>query len=102
MASTEGVCQELGILALHAHDKRKCLFESSHRRRRFRNVLRIASGVMALLSGTAATAIFTELTSAAGMKILSATLIFVSGLISIFLDAIANPKDIEQMYSGAS
>jgi hypothetical protein len=104
MASADRIREEFDELSKDAHEKRSFLFDRAHSLRKLRSGLRVASGLVALLSGTAATAIFAHLPyiDNAGMKILSSVMIFASGLLSLFLDAIASPKEIDAMYEGTS
>jgi len=64
--------------------------------------LHVASGVIALFSGGAVTAVFTELTSSLVVKIFAAAFAFSSGIISLVASTMFDTKETQSMFDGAN
>jgi hypothetical protein len=82
--------------------KRSVLFNEAIRRDRFAKRLNVSAGVVALLSGLSATAVFAEFTGLTIVKVLSATLAFISGIISLCASTYVDGRDVATMHKGAA
>src|SRR6516164_7079129 len=83
-------------------DKREKLSRQAISRTKWNKRVHIASGVIALLSGGAVTAVFTELTSSLAVKIFAAVFAFSSGIISLVAATLFDPKETQSMFDGAN
>jgi membrane protein implicated in regulation of membrane protease activity len=72
--------------------KHKALIAAANRRVRWQKILHMASGVLALISGASITAIIVELTSSMSVKVFSAALAFLSGVISLVVTSYFDEK----------
>jgi hypothetical protein len=82
-------------------EKRNRLLRKARVKELSNKLLSFTSGVLALLSGLCATTIFAELTNSLAVKIVTAILIFLSGLISLMTGLFSDQKEISQMFVGA-
>jgi hypothetical protein len=93
---------EFDALVLRASHKRDHLMRLAERRRKWRRHLIVFSGIIALISGGAITAVISNLTDSMTIKVLSASLAFASGLTSLFLGTYFDDKETQKMYEGAA
>ena len=82
--------------------KRGALLSRGGKQARLYTHLHVIAGVMALLSGAAMTGVYTELLNGIGVKVISAVLVFSSGLVSLITNNYANSHEREAMFSGAA
>jgi hypothetical protein len=82
--------------------KRQKLWKGGDSRTKWEKGLHIASGIIALFSGSAITSVVTALTSSLSVKILAAALAFLSGIISLFTTILFTEKETQQMFDGAA
>jgi hypothetical protein len=83
-------------------EKREILTKQAISRTKWNRGLHLASGLIALLSGGAITAVLTELTSSLGVKIFAAVFAFSSGIISLVASTLFDTKETQSMFDGAS
>jgi hypothetical protein len=94
--------RELLIVREQAMKKRRTLLTKARRIVRRRRHLQVASGVMALLSGSITAAVFAEVFGQLWIKIGVTLLTFSSGLLTLILNAYASNKDADDMFRGAA
>jgi len=82
--------------------KREILSSQGMSRTKWNKRLHVASGVIALFSGGAVTAVFTELTSSLVVKIFAAAFAFSSGIISLVASTMFDTKETQSMFDGAN
>jgi hypothetical protein len=93
---------DFDALVTHATRKRDHLMGMAERRKKWRRRLIVFSGLVALISGGAITAVISDRTDSMTVKVLSAGLAFVSGLTSLFLGTYFDEKETQKMYDGAA
>jgi hypothetical protein len=81
--------------------RRASLLKNAEARRRGKRNVAIACGVIALLSGTGMTAVLSPALDSASLKIVSAILAFLSGLLNIVLTNLFDDKETRRMDDGA-
>ena len=84
------------------YQKRMMLWSRAAGRTKWQKGLYIVAGLIALFSGGAITSVVTTLTSSTAMKVIAATLAFVSGIVSLVTTNLFDPKETEKMFDGAA
>ena len=100
--AVEELAMSAGNLSDICAEKREVLKSQAISRSKWQKRLHIASGVIALLSGGAITAVVTDLTSSLQMKIFATTLAFSSGIISLVTTTLFDTKETQRMFEGAA
>ena len=93
---------ELEALAKRAQSKRARLARAAKRKSILGRSLTLSAGVLALLSAGSITAIITEITSSMTVKVLSACLGFLSGMISLVMTSFFDEKETNRLFEGAT
>jgi hypothetical protein len=82
--------------------KRRLLLVVAHRATKWRKFLNVSAGVLALCSAASMTTIVAELTSSLGVKIFSAAVAFLSGVITLFATSFFDESDVQKAHDGAA
>lgn len=98
----EHLRKQLQTVATDSQTKRRLLLIKASHRSRLRRVLHVTAGILALLSATSITAIITELTNSMAVKVFSAAVAFISGVISLVISNYVDERDTWKMFEGAA
>ncbi len=93
---------QLHTVVTDSKRKRRLLLAQASRRSRLRRLLHVTAGILALLSATSITAIITELTNSMAVKVFSAVVAFISGVISLVITNYVDEKDTWKMFESAA
>ena len=102
VAKEISLTEALNGLAQICAVKRAALAEAAGRRSAWRRGLHLTSGVLALLSGAGITSVIADLTSSMTVKVLSAVVAFVSGIITLLITAYFDEKETAKIYDGSA
>jgi hypothetical protein len=94
--------EQLRELAEDSQRKRKRLLSKATDRTRLRRILHVTAGVLALLSAASITSIIAELTNSMAVKIFSAALAFISGVITLLISTYMEERETLRMFEGAA
>jgi hypothetical protein len=85
-----------------ANGKRQILWSGAGARAHRRRMIGFSSGVIALVSGGSAAALLVPIANLMGVKIVSATLAFASGIITLLSASFYDDKETARMYVAAA
>ena len=88
----------LAELNKDAHDNSVALVDRARRTVTLSRTLHIVSGILALVSGSAITAIATKVLSADSWQAVSAGVAFLSGIVTLLTTTFFQDREIRQMY----
>lgn len=89
-------------LASNCDRKRRMLLFVGHYRIKWKKILSIISGTMALCSAASMTAVFTDITSSFYVKLISAIIAFLAGFITIIMSTFFDENETIEIFSCAS
>jgi hypothetical protein len=98
----QAVIEQSERLVEKADLKHLALAKRAHRRARFGKCLHLLAGAFALLSATSITAVISDLTNSMVVKIFSAALGFLSGIITLAIPLYFDEKETQHMFEGAT
>ena len=89
-------------LAHKCSSKRADLGRKASRQAKWRKLLRVASGILSLLSAASIMSVIAKFTDATGVSVLSAVLASASGIMTLLLEIYYDEKEITRMFEGAA
>jgi hypothetical protein len=92
----------LARLAEVCQEKRARLGRVASRRSDWRRALHVTSGVLALISAASITAVIAQLTNSLVVKVFSAVVAFLSGLITLVISAYFDEKETMKIFEGSN
>src|SRR3974377_1300867 len=93
---------DLETVAEACRGKATTLLFFANQRTTVRKFLNIAAGVLALFSAASITAVIAELTSSFGVKVVAASVAFLSGIITLVVSSFFDEREIQKAHEGAA